>query len=135
VHIKEDPRNFKRFEAVWTPTVLIMDPDGNERRRLEGYLPKEEFQAFLESGLARIAFMKKDWAAAEKHFDNVLSQFPDSKFAPEAVYYKGVSRYSGSHDAAELANTAATLREKHPGNEWQLRSIPWLHEQTRTTSG
>ena len=34
-----------------------MDPDGNERRRLEGYLPKEEFQAFLESGLARIAFM------------------------------------------------------------------------------
>lgn len=114
---------------------MILDAGGNERRRLEGYLPKEEFQAFLELGLARVAFMKKDWTTAEKHFDNVLRQFPDSKFAPEAVYYKGVSRYSGTHDAAELANTAAALNENYAGNEWQLRSIPWLHEQTRTTSG
>ena len=36
-----------------------MDPEGHERKRLEGYLPKDEFQTFLELGLARVAFMKK----------------------------------------------------------------------------
>jgi hypothetical protein len=28
-----------------------MDPDGEERRRLEGYLPKDEFQAYSNSAL------------------------------------------------------------------------------------
>jgi TolA-binding protein len=112
-----------------------MDEDGNERFRLEGYLPKEEFQAFLKLGLARVAFMKKDWGTAEKFFTNILEDHADSKFVPEAVYYRGVSRYSTSHESAELANTAATLNEKYPGNEWQLRSIPWLQEQSKTTTG
>jgi len=102
-----------------------MDPEGEERWRLEGYLPKEEFRAYLELGLARVAFMKKDWAAAEKHFANVADNEPDSKFAPEAVYYRGVSRYSASHDGAELGNTAKALAEKYPDTEWQLRSLPW----------
>ena len=105
-----------------------MDPNGEERSRLEGYLPREEFQAHLEMGLGRVAFMKKDWAAAERHLKRVIDEFPDSKFAPQAVYYRGVSRYSASHDGAELGNTAATLKEKFQGNEWQLRSIPWLQD-------
>ena len=125
MHIKENPANFKRFDAVWTPTILIMDPQGQERWRLEGYLPKDDFQAYLELGLGRVSFMKKDWASAEKHFSNVLESHPDSKFAPEAVYYRGVSRYSVSHDGAELADTAKALAEKYRGSEWQLRSIPW----------
>lgn len=128
MHIKENPRNFHRFDAVWTPTVLIMDPNGEERSRLEGYLPREEFRAHLEMGLGRVAFMKKDWANAEQHFKRVADEFPDSKFAPQALYYRGVSRYSASHEGSELGNTAAALKEKFPGNEWQLRSIPWLQD-------
>ena len=112
-----------------------MDPEGHERWRLEGYLPIDEFNALLELGLARIAFMKKDWGVAETHFAKVLEEHPDSKFIPEATYYKGVCRYSTSHDSAELANTAATLNEKYPGNQWQLRSIPWLKEKSESTAG
>lgn len=105
-----------------------MDPNGEERSRLEGYLPREEFQAHLEMGLGRVAFMKKDWAAAERYFNRVAKDFAESKFAPQAVYYAGVSRYSASHEGAELGNTATTLKEKFEGNEWQLRSIPWLQD-------
>jgi hypothetical protein len=112
-----------------------MDPEGSERWRLEGYLPKDEFRVYLELGLARVAFMRKDWATAEKHFANVQDQFPSSKFAPEAIYYRGVSRYSASHDGGELANTAAMLNERYPGNEWQLRSLPWLTEKSEGTAG
>jgi hypothetical protein len=112
-----------------------MDSDGHERWRLEGYLPKDEFNVYLELGLARVAFMKKDWPAAEQHFANVLEKFPGSKFVPEATYYKGVSRYSASHDGGELAQTAATLNVKFAGNQWQLRSLPWLKERSESTTG
>jgi len=112
-----------------------MDPEGHERWRLEGYLPKDEFRAYLELGLARVAFMKKDWPAAEVHFSRVLDEHPASKFVPEAAYYKGVCRYSASHDGGELANTASELNDKYPGNQWQLRSLPWLREKSESTSG
>jgi len=92
VHIKENAKNFHRFDAAWTPTVVVSNSDGKERYRLEGYLSKDEFEMFLEMGLGRVAFMKKDFANAEKHYANVLDQHPDSHFAPEAVYWRGVSR-------------------------------------------
>ena len=114
---------------------MVMSPDGNERWRLEGYLPKDEFQAYLELGLARVAFMEKNWKEAERHYSNVLGQHSDSKFTPEAIYYKGVSRYSASHDSGELAATAQALNERYPGNQWQLRSLPWLKEKTESTTG
>lgn len=112
-----------------------MDSEGKERWRLEGYLPRNEFQTYLELGLARVAFMKKDWGAAETHFAKVLDEHPDSKFVPEAIYYRGVCRYSASHDGSELANTSTTLNEKFPGNQWQLRSLPWLREKSESTTG
>jgi hypothetical protein len=112
-----------------------MDPEGEERSRLEGYLPRDEFAAWLEMGLARVAFMKKDWADTESHLDNVLNAHSNSTFVPEAIYYKGVSRYSSSHDSTELAKTANYLNEEFPGHEWQLRSIPWLKEKSEPTSG
>lgn len=107
---------------------MIMDSDGEERWRLEGYLPRDEFQTDLEMGLARVAFMSKNWPEAIQRYSDVARQHPDSKFAPQAVYYGGVSRYSSSHDGAELANTAKELAEKYPETEWQLRSIPWAKE-------
>lgn len=107
---------------------MILDPNGEERWRLEGYLPKNEFRADLEMGLARLAFIRKDWADAAQRFAKIAEEHPDSKFAPQAVYYAGVSRYSGSHDGGELASTAKELGEKYPGTEWQLRSLPWASE-------
>ena len=102
-----------------------MDPEGEERWRLEGYLSRDEFRADLEMGLARVAFMKKDWAEAERRYAGILERYPDSHFAPEAIYYKGVSRYSASHDGAELAAVAKTFDEKYQDTEWAMRSRPW----------
>ena len=73
-HIKEHAAYFHRFDAVWTPTVLVLDSDGEERLRVEGYLPKEEFRAQLEMGLARVAFMNKQWAEAERRYAALRAQ-------------------------------------------------------------
>lgn len=127
VHIKENAKNFHRFDAAWTPTVLVSNADGKERYRLEGYLAKDEFEVFLEMGLGRVAFMKKDYAGAERHYSNVLERFPNSHFAPEAVYYRGVSRYSGNHDHSELGAVAKTFTERYQDSVWAMKSLPWLH--------
>ena len=104
----------------------MLDLDGKERSRLEGYLPRDEFTAYLKMGLARLALTRKDWTNAAERYDEIVNAHGDSRYAPQAIYYRGVSRYSGSHDHNDLGNTAAELKEKYEGNEWQLRSIPWL---------
>jgi len=126
-HIKERPAYFHRFDAVWTPTVLVLDPDGTERLRIEGYLPKDEFRAQLEMGLARVAFMRKRWADAEQRYAAVVERYPDSKVAPEAVYWRGVSRYKATNDHTALGDVPGQLEEKYADSVWALKALPWSH--------
>lgn len=126
-HIKEHPAYFHRFDAVWTPTVLVMDSDGVERWRIEGYLPKNEFRAQLEMGLARVAFMHKQWAEAEQRYAQVVARYPDTIAAPEAVYWRGVCRYKGTNDHTALGKVAKELMQKYQGSEWALKASVWAH--------
>ena len=111
---------------------MVMDPDGKERSRLEGYLPRDEFRAFLEMGLARVSYMTKELADAERRYAEVLERYPNSQFAPEALYYLGVSRYSISHDSAILAQTAQAFTQKYKDSIWALKSLPWLPAKEAT---
>jgi hypothetical protein len=126
-HVKEHPAYFHRFDANWTPTVLILDSGGDERWRIEGYLPKEEFRAQLELGLARVAFMQKQWAEAERRYAEVLGRYPDSKAAPEALYWKGVSHYKATNDHTVLGEMPGQFREKYPESVWALKTAAWEH--------
>ncbi len=126
-HIKEHPAYFHRFDAVWTPTVLVLDSDGEERLRIEGYLPKEEFRAHLEMGLARIAFMRKQWADAEQRYARIVERYPDSKVAPEAVYWRGVSRYKATNDHTVLGEVAGALGGRYRDSVWALKASVWSH--------
>lgn len=110
---------------MWTPTVLLLDSDGKERVRLEGYLAKNDFDAWLRCGLGRLAFMKKKFADAEPWYDEVANHFADSHYGAEATYWRGVSRYSASHDHTLLKPLAAELQQKYPGTVWAEKSIPW----------
>ena len=50
LHVQKHPEAMSRFNVQWTPTVLILDSDGNERHRIEGYLPADEFLVQLNIG-------------------------------------------------------------------------------------
>ena len=106
---------------------MILDSDGDERFRIEGYLPKTEFQAQLELGLARVAFMSKKWADAEERYGRVLELYPESKAAPEAMYWQGVSRYKATNDHTVLGELPEKFKEKYPDSEWALKTIAWAH--------
>ena len=104
-----------------------MDSGGVERSRIEGYLPKNWFRARLEIGLARVAFMHKKWADAEKIYADVAEHYPDTAAAPEALYWRAVSHYKASNDHTGLGEVATELSQKYPESEWTLKALPWAH--------
>lgn len=124
IHVKEQPEAFQRFGAQWTPTVLILDPDGRERHKIEGFLPAAEYLAQLELGLAHAAFARNDFAEAEKRF-GVVAASDDSEAAPEAVYWSGVSRYKRTSDAGALQETNRTLSSRFPKSSWAKKASVW----------
>jgi thioredoxin-related protein len=60
VHAREQADQFRalgeRFGAEWTPTLLVLDADGKEHHRIEGFLPLDDLLAELMLGLGRIDF-------------------------------------------------------------------------------
>ena len=67
LHVKQNADEYKRlsakYNAQWTPTILIIDADGNERHRIEGFLPADDFLPQLEIGAAPWAKKASVWAA------------------------------------------------------------------------
>lgn len=125
-HVKEHPAWFHRFNVSWTPTVLILDSKGVERYRIEGYLPIEEFEAQLEMGLARVAFEQKKWTDAERIYNQLIERHRDASPVPEALYWRAVSHYQGTHDHTVLGQVAGELQKNYPGNVWTKKASPWL---------
>ena len=129
LHVRDQAAAFKqaseRFQAPWTPTILVLDADGSERHRIEGFLDADDFLAQLMLGLARHAFERQRWAEAERRFGEVLSEFPNTEAAPEAQYWKGVARYKGSSDGAALAETAQAFSERYADSVWAKKASVW----------
>ncbi|HXD29643.1 MAG TPA: hypothetical protein VN643_00910 [Pyrinomonadaceae bacterium] len=104
-----------------------MDSSGEERWRIEGYLPKHEFRAQLEMGLARISLMAKKWVDAERMYDQIIERYAETAAAPEAVYWRGVSRYKKTSDHTLLGGVAVELGEKYPESVWAKKASVWSH--------
>lgn len=124
-HVKENPEGFERFGAQWTPTILLLDPDGKERHRIEGFLPADDFLAQLHLGLGHAAFGRQKFGEASKHFDEVVSSFPKTESAAEALYWAGVSRYKESNDGAHLKATADAFAKRYSDSAWAKKASVW----------
>jgi hypothetical protein len=111
--------------------VLLLDSDGKERARIEGYLPNIDFVAALESGLARIAFSEKKFTDAERWYNDVVTRFPDSHSAPGALYWRAVSHYKATNDHTVLGKVAEDLRKQYPTSVWAAKAIPWLPQESQ----
>lgn len=125
IHVKDQPTMWKRFEIRWTPTVLVLAPDGSEVRRVEGFLPKEELLGQLGLALGYLGVKRKDWTAARQEFDDVVQQYPDTSAGPEALYWSGVAKYSASHDASELRALGKQFKERYTDTAWAKRASIW----------
>ena len=109
----------------WTPTVLILDSDGNERHRIEGYLPADEFLVQLNIGMAHAAFRASKFDTAEQLYRGIMDRYPNSEVAPEAQYWAGVSNYKGSNDASALKQTADAFKNRYKDSSWAKKASIW----------
>jgi hypothetical protein len=131
VNIHDKAGLFGRFQAAWTPTVLIMSHKGVERYRIEGYLPRSEFRPQLELGLARVAFMAKDFNEAERWYDHIANNHISVQ--PEALYWRAVCRYNQTHDPSPLGEVAQELSRNHSDSIWATKASVWMPAEVAST--
>jgi hypothetical protein len=122
-HVKENQEAFTKFGAEWTPTILILDPAGNERHRIEGFLPREDFLAQVKLGLAHAARSRGDFTDAERRYRELSEGSGD--VAAESLYWAGVSRYKGTNDAAALGETAQAFSTRFTDSAWAKKASVW----------
>jgi TolA-binding protein len=130
VHVKDDPQEFKRYseryKAPWTPTILVLDADGVEQHRIEGFLPADDLLAQLMLGLAHMAFQAQRWQEAEKRFREIVAQLPNTDAAPEALYWAGVARYKTTGEAAALKETGRAFTKQYQDSTWAKKASVWV---------
>ena len=129
VHVKDQASEYKRlgekYGVQWTPTVLVLDPEGGERHRIEGFLPVDEFLPQLALGQAKVAFARGNFDDAERRYREIVKRHPSSETAAEALYWAGVSRYKGTGEAKALGETAKAFTEQYQESVWAKKASVW----------
>jgi tetratricopeptide (TPR) repeat protein len=113
------------FHVKWTPTVLLLDAEGEEHHRKVGFLSPTEFIPALLLGIGKVRFDDDRLEEALNSFKEVLARYPDSDSAPEALYYRGVCLYKMAHDPGRLKETGEELEKEYPQSEWTKRAFPY----------
>ena len=129
VHVKDDPAAFKqfseRYQAPWTPTILLLDPDAVEQHRIEGFLPADDLLGQLMLGRAKLAFQQQQWDEAARRFRDIVEKLPHTDAAPEALYWAGVTRYKATGDPASLKATGRAFTTRYQDSTWAKKASVW----------
>ncbi|MFQ5442444.1 MAG: thioredoxin fold domain-containing protein [Thermodesulfobacteriota bacterium] len=122
----------ERYHVDWTPTFILTDEKGNELDRWTGYLPAEDFitQLTLSKGLA--AFYLRRYRDAEREFEMLIEEHPDSELVAEAEYFLGVSIFKEKGDALGLVDICHSIEEKYPESQWAKKCSIWSHKTMPT---
>ncbi len=113
------------FNVKWTPTLITLDAEGKEHHRTIGFLSPEELIPSLMLGIAKCHFDREEFDAALSILKKLLTIYPKSDSAPEAIYLRGVSLYKSTHKAKPLKEAYEKLQAEYPLSEWTKRAYPY----------
>jgi hypothetical protein len=108
----------EKYVVKWTPTILVLDADGREHYRMVGFSTPEDFIANFMVGKGRWYLGSESFTEADGMFAEVLSNYPESDAAAEALFFQGVARYKHTHDPKALRASYDRLMEKYPKSMW-----------------
>lgn len=106
--------------------MILVEPDGTERYRFEGFMPADDYLAQLQLGLAKAAFGRGQFAEAARLFRATADRYPKSEAAPEAVYWAAATAYKANGKPDDLAKGGKELREKYPDSIWAKKGSVWV---------
>jgi tetratricopeptide (TPR) repeat protein len=113
------------YDVTWTPALLVIDSEGKEYHRVVGFLPDDEFVPAILLGIGKAFFNKNEFSKALEKFEEIMTSYPASDSAAEAIFMAGVSGYKNSNDPMPLKKSYEYLAEKHPDSLWTKRAYPY----------
>lgn len=125
VRIPSDHPLSKEFKVTWTPTLVTLDWNGQEHHRTVGFLSAEELVPSLMLGSAKVYSDLELFDKAFGTLGKLLSAFPASDAAPEALFVRGVCGYKSTHNPAPLKEAYEQLQKLYPASEWTKRAYPY----------
>ena len=114
-----------KFNVKWTPLLVILDVDGKEHYRSTGFLPPEELMPLILLARGKSHFDRGEFEQAMRLLDKVLDEYGQSYWAPEAVYYRAVSRYKSTHNPEPLKKGYEELQADYPSSMWTKKAAPY----------
>ena len=111
----------ERYQQVWTPTIVLIYPDGRAFYEWNGYLPPTHYLGHLLLGRGKGALKRHRHEEAARLFDAAAAQDPCDGVGPEARYWGSVARYKGSGKPDDLLGGWQRLRQEYPDSEWRVR--------------
>ncbi len=110
-----------KIHHIWTPDIRVLNHNGDELYRFDGFAPPAEFVARVLCGFAMANLRSKRFDQAEATYERVLREYSTSYAAPEAQYYLGVTRYRRDPESDELLTQWAELRSRYPTSEYRMK--------------
>lgn len=112
-----DAKQIAHLHNVWTPGFVVLDEDREHERR-NGFMPPEEFSAWLRIALGDRALSRGRYDEAAAWFNEAGRQFAQSAFTPRALYWEGVARYKQSGNHTALHQPWVDLVKRYPDSSW-----------------
>lgn len=120
-----DKARVERFHVEWTPCVLVLDEDGFEHNRSLGFLSPKELMAYFSFSQGMAAYRAQDLQKAARIFDQTAMQYPASHVTPEAIWFRGISRFQTENDPSVLKATRLELQGNYPHSIWGEKASAW----------
>jgi thioredoxin-related protein len=116
---------FREFKIRFTPTLITLDAGGTELQRTAGFMPPEELIPSLMLVIGKADLERGKFAQAIPRFEKVVSEYPKSASAPEAVFYMGVAQYQKTHDSKFLKKAYEELAAQYLQNQCPTTASPY----------
>lgn len=118
-NVVEQPESMTRFNTPWTPTLIVLDAEGKEHRRSQGYLDAKRFLGEFALAVLKDAIDRQDYATAQQRSPEALRLTQgDPEREPEAIYWSSVAAYKASGDPQQLLGGWNRLLDQFPQSEW-----------------
>jgi hypothetical protein len=122
-NVADQPEVMARFNAPWTPTLIVQDAEGREHRRSEGYLDPKAFRAEMALARLREPINRQEFTTARDRVRAVLAQVAgDPEREPEVIYWSAVAAYKASNDSQNLVDGWNRLLDRFPQSAWARKA-------------
>lgn len=122
-NVVEQPDVMELFNTPWTPTLIVLDADGKEHRRSQGYLDPKRFLAEMALARLQAAIDRQDFQQASSMLDEARRLTAgDAEREPEAAYWSSVAAYKASGDVQKLLTGWNGLLDRFPQSDWAKKA-------------